>query len=295
MGLTAIQQSCTHACKTASLGFVLAVAVQVSSVYGTTIPPELGNLEVLSEAALTSTAIITDVFGFVASEQLDFAGTFTDTNWSLALTGNYGGLPVNITLAGLFAPELGTGTFTSTGVVSTALWMGTGRWSFTQFIGDSVSMDFTSQAVVSGQAGEHDREVVGKTVAFQEEPGFIIFSDAGLVQKTIDGKPVGTADIETSRTRLKNVETPTVRREGDLATSVFLLGIRPTGGTEMPTEELTLNFSKLLIDYLAQKPTGEASGTVRSSIVPEPSSSLLFATVLSLLVWGRHRRRSKNS
>jgi hypothetical protein len=293
MGLIAIHQSCTHVCKTAILGFVLAVAVHVSAVYGTTIPPELGNLEVLSEAALTSTAIITDIFGFVAPEQLEFAGTFTDTDWSLALTGNYAGLPVNIVVNGLLAPDLTSGTFTSTGLVASALWTGTGGWSFTQLNGNSVSMDFTSQAVVSGQTGEHDREVVGKTIVFQEEPGFIIFTDAGLVQKTVDGQPVGTADIETSRTRLKNVETPPVRREGDLLSSVFLLGFRPTGGTEMPTESLALNYSKLFIDYAAaEKPTGQAMGTVRSNIVPEPSSSLLFATILSLLVWRRCRNKS---
>ena len=100
MGLTAIQQSRTHVCRTAILGFVLAVAVHVPAAHGTTIPPELGNLEVLSEAALTSTAIVTDIFGFVASEQLEFAGTFTDTDWSLAVMGNYAALPVNIVVDG---------------------------------------------------------------------------------------------------------------------------------------------------------------------------------------------------
>jgi len=290
VGLTALHQRCSQGCKIAILGCVLAVVVHVSPVYGTTIPPELGNLEVLSEAALTSTAIITDIFGFIAPEQLEFASTFSDTNWSLALMGNYGGLPVNITHTGVFAPDLNT--FTSTGVVATAVWTGTGAWSFAQLNGETVSMDFISQTVLSGQPGEHDREVVGKTIAFQEESGFTIFTDGGLVQKTIDGKPVGTADIETSRTRLKNVETPPVRREGDLATSVFILGIKPTGGTGMPTEDLSLNYSKLLIDYTAQKPSGQAMGTVHSSVVPEPSTLLLFVTMLSLLLWRRCRHKS---
>ena len=229
--------------------------------------PDLKNVIALDEAAAATLFLTTIPFGFSVGEQLPFSGTFTESGWSLTMGGTYLSMPVNLSFNGSFNPSSNTGAFSSAGTIGVFPWTGSGSWSFTDVNPQTVSLDWSSQAIIGGQPGKPDFESSPKVITVREEGGFLVFEGTGLFRQTEDGRTVGVPHLQTTTARIPITAPP---RVGSI---LFNLD------------------SQIILTGAVNLDTRTVSGSLQT--VPEPSTLLLLASGLSGIHLGRKALHKK--
>jgi hypothetical protein len=227
------------------------------------IMPDEKNLSIVNEVGVTTHSMLIQEFG-VSGSVLNFAGTFTQTAWSLNLEGTYSGMALALAFTGSFNPSTDSGTFVSTGTIGTSNWAASGSWNFADIDANNVSLDFSSQATITPVGGEvmnPDRKSLGK-VNTRNPDGSI--SDTGSWALTENGKTTGKTEQESSFIR---------REDGGLGFATVTVGDSILVGN--------VNFT-----------TGTTSGVVG---IPEASTLALMACGLLVVVttglgWRRRKR-----
>lgn len=222
------------------------------------------NLNTFAEAMITSEIQISERLGFEADQILNFGGSFSDTGWLATLTGTYLGTSVNVTFIGSFDMAMNTGMFTSTGMLGSTSWTGTGAIAYTDVTPNDYSIDWVSNVFLAGE--EFDVEVK-KVYNYKEEDDTVTYTDTGTIQKTKDGKPVGKPMKE-------DPSKGKFPKPSDKGAGEYLIRVE----------------NLYALDSQFDTGTGTISGQV--STVPEPSTWLMFGTgLLGLRGYGWLRRR----
>jgi hypothetical protein len=104
------------------------------------------NYIAMNEAAFLSTAMIVQEFGYSAAP-LPLTGTFSDTGWSLNMSGAFAGLPLSLSFTGTFNTTTGQGSYTSSGTFGSGTWSSPGSWTFSDI--DPVTAGLTWDATAT--------------------------------------------------------------------------------------------------------------------------------------------------
>lgn len=230
------------------------------------------NLEALTESAVMSTSKIVQVFG-ASVNTLSYSGTFNNLDWSLTISGSYSGTPLNLSFYGYFDEILNKGSFTSTGMLGTANWNGSGSWSFINIDPKTIGMLWDSEAKIKPIAGEEkkpDKHITQPKITVKtEDDKNIYIHDYGKYFDTEDGKIVGEEKAQISDEVISKDAPQLASITVDLKQdNIFLIGY-------------------------ADFDNGIIGGSI--NVVPEPSTLLLLCSGLAGLVVLRRKRLFKKA
>jgi hypothetical protein len=246
---------------------VFLVLLVARSSNAAPLTPEQMDFGVLNNSLAMTASMMLDTFGPV-STTLDYSGLFSDTGWSLTVTGDYGGKAVDLKLAAVFDPSSLQGSYGSSGTIGVATWQGSGTWGFDSANAPSIELEWTAEATVLAAGFDPfapDRRGNGPWIPTPLD-GVTSVQDFGRYRKSLFGIPIPFTDFF----RLES-DKIVPNNQGSAFASVRL----PSEGI---TIDSTANFAAL-------------QSTVAGKItVPEPSLvSLSIVGIIALV--GRRRAR----
>jgi hypothetical protein len=227
-------------------------------------PASTKNFFTLNEAAILSDSIIVELVGLPTAQQLNFSGTYSDTGWSLAVQGNYQGLPVSLSYTGIFNQTLDTGTFTSIGTIGNMPWDASGNTSFTLIQADTLIQD-ADLTLGPGSSIPADRVLnpPKKHTSLGVQPSGIPYTDDGTVYPSLGGVPDFTKPMKE-------------RSSGTDGNPNFPFSYFIT--LEEPNDTLFL---------VAEGRNGSVNGALLSVPVPEPGTLILVGIGVIFVTMGK--------
>ncbi len=151
------------------LAVVLALLCVLHIAAGATLlsPSERNSMAML-EAGLMTTSLLED--NDLSPAALTYSGTFDDVGWSAVLIGSEVGLNVDISFAGTYDHNSGTGDFTSAGLVGGEAFTGLGEWAFWDS-SDSTQEGSWDSEITIGRAPTvwNDKHTDSSTTDWKEE------------------------------------------------------------------------------------------------------------------------------
>jgi hypothetical protein len=237
---------------------------------GAQITPTEQNAEAMMEtAAMTMSMLYQDEDPLSAPATLAATGTFSDTAWTLNLSGMYGADAVSIAFVGAYNTSSGTGSFTSTGTIGPGTWTGLATdntYSYVTLSPTDLSFNYASNAMIikpGKPVKMPDTEIINKSISEDIVPPYAEIDDVGTYVKTENG-------VITSGpyTQLSSWVIPLDKPQDGIASVSTSEGVYLTGIGSLDTDSF--------------------SGTVS---VPEPVGGLVLA--LSAMAMLPRRRRGR--
>jgi len=226
-----------------------------------------------AEAVVFTTSMLEQQYGTTPATLSFSSTTFSDTAWSITLTGDYSGRFVDLPLSGTFNTSTNQGTMGSApGTVGSDTWTPSGTWSYTSINANTDGLTFNLVGTVftvttSPITNINDRHTV--------VPKLEVTTDDGITRHTV-------SQGMYFWTRF-NVPVFVVDQTDD--------SIGPSGGRGTATVSASGIQDGIILSGTFLQAGGSISGTV--SVVPEPSSLSLTGLGLALVAaagWYRLRR-----
>jgi len=221
-----------------------------------------------AEAVVFTTSMLEQAYGFTPATLSFSSTTFSDTAWSITLTGDYGGRSVDLPLSGTFNTSTNQGTMgIAPGMVGSDTWTPSGTWNYTSINANTDGLTFNLAVTIGLALLIVDRHTVVPKRELTTDDGTTRHTvSQGMYFWTLFNIPVGRVVDQTDDS------------------------IGPSGGRGTATVSASAIQDDILLSGTFLQAGGSISGTV--SVIPEPSSLSLTGLGLALVAAaGWYRRR----
>src|SRR5687767_12350368 len=135
---------------------ILFFALAITPGAGAPITPSTVNVDVMTDLAADMMSVLVQTFGFQGSQRLEYTGSYTDSSWSMQITGAYGGRNIDVQLAGLFTMPTGLGTISTDGIIGDFSWSGFGNYFASGLEGSGYMRGLDWEGTFGGLGGRGD-------------------------------------------------------------------------------------------------------------------------------------------